>query len=233
MTRELPILFNGEMVRAILRGAKVETRRPVKPRDETSRDWFDTIKYRTAYHEGGGAGDGSVLRGHIEALIQDYSPLGSPGDLLYVRETWAPTGINVIGEEVRYSGSVAALDVDSVHRIVYAADSSGESMDADGPWRPSIHMPKRAARIWLRVVEVRVERVQEITEPGARDEGIACVPGGYKWGLPGDQKYNAPTHAFRALWDSIYTAQGLGWDLNPWVWVCRFEVVSTTGRPTS
>ena len=199
MSRELPILFNGEMVRAILDGRKIETRRPVKPQPLMGHE---TPVIHPPPHDGGWYYPGTPNR---------PVPFGSPGDLLYVRETW---------------------DSMSFYRADYP---SGKHPMSDGKWRPSIHMPKRAARIWLRVLEVRVERVREITEVGARNEGIACVPGGYTWGLPGDMKHNAPTHAFRKLWDSIYgdgtVSSPLAWDLNPWVWVCRFEVVSTTGSP--
>ena len=181
MSRELPILFNGEMVRAILDGRKVETRRPVK---------------------------------HVPALGQPevwcpdvgrFSPFGDVGTLLYVRETFHP----------------------DEHDWAYRVDWPAGHPDVDS-WRPSIHMPKRAARIWLRVLEVRVERVHEITEEGARREGM-------QWGRL-DMTTSPPTESqrrriFSQTWDSIYAAQDLGWDLNPWVWVCRFEVVSTTGRP--
>lgn len=124
-------------------------------------------------------------------------PYGQPGDLLYVRETFCR-----VGDSVWYR-------------------ASGE--DPPGlTWTPSIHMPKAAARIWLRVTEVRVERVQDITEEGAKAEGVR----GCSWsGVP---SWREP---FANLWGRINAKRGFGWDANPWVWVVAFEVVSTTGRP--
>jgi hypothetical protein len=110
--------------------------------------------------------------------------------------------------------------------VFYRTDKLPVGWKWNGKWNPSIHMPKRFARIWLQVEDVRVERVQEITGYGAREEGVeldetrrhwySCVPS-YK-------------ESFQTLWDSIYAARGFGWERNPWVWVVTFCVVSMTGR---
>ena len=134
-----PILFNTEMVRAILDGTKTVTRRVVKPQPTeqeenpqkvTSGNWYFDIPDR---HFGG-----------IRACVGPYRPPYRPGDILYVRETWA----------------VWSRTEGTAPEIHYKAD--GEVLP-DVKWRPSIHMPREAARIFLRVTDVRVERLQEIT----------------------------------------------------------------------
>lgn len=117
----------------------------------------------------------------------------SVGDILWVRETWAK-------DDTYY----------------YKADGSCGSRC--GKWKPSIHMPKEAARIWLEVTDVRVERLQEITEEDARAEGA----------LPTREErgYNCCRDEFITLWDSINSKRGYGWDTNPWVWVIEFERIA-------
>jgi len=113
-------------------------------------------------------------------------PYGKPGDLLWVRETWRP---------------------EQDGEISFKADFS-----CDGPWKPSIHMPKKCARIWLKVTGVRVERLQDISELDAGKEGIYCAE-------PGECFVE-----FICLWDKK-AKRGYGWYQNPWVWVVEFERV--------
>lgn len=123
------------------------------------------------------------------------------GDVLWVRETWAK-------DDTYY----------------YKAD--GSCGDRCGKWKPSIHMPKEAARIWLEVTDVRVERLQEITEEAARAEGITRVEDG-KWESEFRLGwFDRPIKAFRALWDSLNAKRGYGWETNPWVWVIEFERIA-------
>lgn len=211
--RELPIRFSGPEVRAILDGRKVETRRPVRPQPprmaRVPRVWVD----------------GWTVAGH-----EYHCPYGEPGDLLYVRETWASAAAvddlspRQIGEQALDAGYLHPwapvwydADGEYNHATVLAWDP--DVWGGRGKLRPSIHMPKWAARIWLRVTEVRVERVRDITVPAITSEGV-------RWGSDDD-----PTHLFSELWDAIYAGRSLGWADNPWVWVIRYEVVSTTGRP--
>jgi hypothetical protein len=136
-------------------------------------------------------------------------PYGVVGDRLYVRETWKPT-----------KSYVSCLSY-----IRYLADDSrravGHSLGGSGidKWRPSIHMPKWASRIWLEITDIRVERVQDITYSNMKAEG--CIPdnvcGGYVDKLR--ERYWKP------LWDSINAKKGYGWQINPWVWVISFKVL--------
>ena len=212
--RELPMLLNGEMVRATIAGTKTQTRRPVKApvlQGHPEYLWkihcedgiwhFDTTNYPRV------AG-GFTLR----------NPLGVPGDLLYVRETWLKQpdpDPELGGFEIRYRAT------DSVDAEMY------------GGWRPSIHMPKWAARLWVRNTGVRVERIQDITEEDAEAEGIYNANECHEWWCDGvgfhpDQPCHcgdsSPTEVFAKLWDSIYAKRGMGWDANPWVWVTEYEV---------
>lgn len=215
MMRELPILFTGEMVRAILEGRKTMTRRlvPVErygirnvagclddPNDPSN--WGVETDHGWCLLESDGASDSYAL----PCLY------GDPGDWLYVRETWRLGGGNP-GAECR----------GDVH---YRADPDE---CAGGPWRPSIHMPRWAARIWLEVTGVRVERVQDITQDDARAEGAIDMGG--VWGALSDKGRAGPRGAFEALWNSINAKRGYGWDVNPWVWVVEFRVLSANGKP--
>jgi hypothetical protein len=212
--RELPILFNGDMVRAILDRRKTETRRPVKPQPVAPsmplRDF--TVEPAPVECDGSWAWrwEQDYPDGWDMAHTPIRSPLGSPGDMLYVRETWADIG----------TPAQRAMCYRASHEALFQIPVK---------WRPSIHMPKRAARIWLRVEEVSVMRVQDIAmDPSAIErEGLSLdVPGAHL--EPGIPDY---TRSFRMLWDSIYAAKGYGWDTDCWVWSVRFSVVSTTGRP--
>ena len=188
-----PILFNTEMVRAILDGRKTQTRRIVKPQPKKMAvPLFSNFLVRAGICYGCKA-----------------KPAYRPGDILYVRETWAK-----ISDWATVDPSVGIPD-----GFIYRAEwPDGE----DGPkWRPSIHMPKEAARIFLRVTDVRVERLQDITAKDAQAEGCDglqhCNP------LLGcaETIYN-----FKRIWDSTIKPADrdcYGWAANPWVWVYTFE----------
>lgn len=182
MSRVLPILFNTEMVQAILDGGKTVTRRVIK-RDITNKCDVDTDGTLLCYEDEYGD--------HIlpEKLCQ-YQP----GDILYVRETWSP----VFVKPKRYLYKVGC----------------DEANNLPIKWKPSIHMPKEAARIWLKVTDVRVERLQDIMKdaPGPNNQ---IVKEGCKYGCD-----------FIALWESTIKKSErdlYGWDANPWVWVIEFE----------
>ena len=141
-------------------------------------------------------------------VIDRACPLGQPGDRIYVRETWQVAGGN--------SG------------IWYAATDS-KTDEGNSPvtnWRPSIHMPKDLARIWLEVTGVRVERLQDISEADALAEGarfeLASI----------DSVRIGATASFLSGFRNIWESTGGDWDANPWVWAIDFKVLSTTGRPT-
>ena len=196
-----PILFNTEMVRAILDGKKSCTRRLVKPQPQ---GYFEVNEnpvyiYDTDWNQG------------------KITPPYQPGDILYVRETWHKYIKRVgKGESCRFAEFYG-----------YRA-SVANSEDADEPWRPSIHMPKEAARIWLKVTDVRVERLQECGKGWCLDiekEGIVTPQDPILY-INDDAFHKALREEFQKLWDSTIKKSDLaryGWNANPWVWVIEFE----------
>ncbi|MED8000908.1 hypothetical protein [Pseudomonas aeruginosa] len=216
--RERPILFNDQMVRAILEGRKTVTRRVVK----------DTGFYAidAAIH-----GNDVALR-EREAL-STRCPFGQPGDRLWVRETWGvisntwdESGNMVDWTPDRPATPIRELPFGSGYysgHAIYAADGPMEwAGDDDGvgeprsAWKPSIHMPRAISRILLEITAVRVERLQDITEDQAIAEGIDTHPMGFY----GNGCITAGG-AFLELWESI---NGDGrWAANPWVWVVEFR----------
>lgn len=195
-----PILFNTEMVRAILDGRKTCTRRVVKP----------TPKYFEVNENPVYIYDAEPAMGRI------YPPC-QPGDVLYVRETW---GI--------YTKSW--LDADYfMYKADYPANAATythqDGTICDLPrWRPSIHMPKEAARIWLKVTDVKVERLQEINEDEAKAEG-ANWKNGKNVGVEEKMRRTA-VERFSEIWDSTIKKSDLdryGWQANPLVWAISFE----------
>lgn len=204
-----PILFNTEMVKAILSGRKTETRRVIKPQPDNNPLW------RTREF-------GRNFGGHIAIVdpdgVQHNCPYGAVGDELYVRETFAPLS----AVRTQDPGSTALRDgafykTDYDYKYALNHDDGTEFKG----WKPSIHMPKKFSRITLKIKEIRVERVQEITEAGAEAEGIDVDI----VDVNGFKVSGTWTDSFHLLWNSINLKRGFGWDSNPWVWVVRFEVV--------
>ena len=139
-------------------------------------------------------------------------PYGAPGDRLWVRETWAWSGDREIPEAERIARG----------EIWYAADGDR------GPairWRPSIHMPRWAARLTLEVTGVRVERLQDISATDCRAEGIPHFREFVVFGADAEQRREMYAAEYRRLWDSLNAPRGYGWDVNPWVWVVEFRKV--------
>ena len=229
MKTEMPILFNGTMVRAILSGAKTVTRRPVVPMAGKQRQWLTpallTQSPRLTMCRLSEA-DGGDLGAQMEhpkggPLGWVRCPLGAPGDRLWVRETWCPGDYWTSGvvhdppEDIRYAADNGAISYATGRPLrIDTSDWSDPKR-----WRPSIHMPRWASRLSLDVVSVGVERVQDITEDDARREGIEPVNGG--WGLAGESwSCGSARGAFQTLWDLI---GGDGaWRENPWVWRVEF-----------
>ena len=157
--------------------------------------------------------------------------MGKPGDRIYVRETWQGPLLSNKEWEDHYFSDEEALPrrFETPAYCQYAADGGPPpeftTMDDEtvARWKPSIHMPKWAARIWLEITGVRVERLQQITEADCIAEG---APGGH--GSIPNYPYSAtPLEQFRHIWEST----GGDWAANPWVWVIDFKTISTTGRP--
>lgn len=202
-----PILFNTEMVRAILDGRKTCTRRLVKPQPKSKLCYTfagsdsDTWGYpnRTAHEIWG---EEFKLPNDIteEELSKRWNPPYHTDDILYVRETWCGLPVNEAGHM-------------RGHTIYYyKADGELRPKGWRGTWHPSIHMPKEASRIWLKVTDVRVERLQDMTDDDAEAEG--CFD------------YTSTALGFFDVWDSTIKKSDLdryGWNANPWVWVIKFE----------
>lgn len=196
-----PILFNTEMVRANLDGRKSCTRRLVKGFVPDDAIWGYTAFTPKGYI----SCRGTFADGYGEKFFKLPYQIG---DILYVRETWSK----------------------GLERYIYRADySDTEKFYRNGKeieikWKPSIHMPKEAARIWLKVTDVRVERLQEITEDGAKAEG-ANFKNGKNVGF--EEKMNRTAiERFAEIWNSTIKKADLdryGWDASPWVWVIEFE----------
>lgn len=196
-----PILFNSEMVRAILDGRKDATRRIVKGFIPDDAVWGYTAFTPKGYI----SCRGTFADGYGEKFFK--LPC-EPGDILYVRETWKK-----------------ALN----GYYYYEAWQRNDIADVT-KWKPSTRMPKEAARIWLKVTNVRVERLQEITDEQAKREGIQYdeCPTGFTWKQETDMHncYTTPIGAMQALWNSTIKKSdldGYGWDANPWVWTIEFE----------
>ena len=192
-----PALFNTDMVRAILEGRKTVTRRAVKHQPSSS---YELV--RGMYRDGNGR---LCAVFHSSEDIKSVYPNYDRGDILWVRETW---NCLPIPEPLRGTNKT----------YWYKADGA----EPGDKWRPSIHMPREAARIFLRVTDVRVERLQEITEEGAEAEGCR------KWCEGSALEVPARSY-FCNLWDSTIKPKDLsayGWEANPWVWVIEFERIS-------
>jgi len=221
--RERPILFSGEMVRAILDGRKTVTRRPVKPlppKDNGTARVIFVVESSSAKRAGGfileelfEGGSRFTERGRSRELWWGRCPLGSPGDRLWVRETWGT--IDNGPDDYPYIIWRADRAVDWQDGLRRSGDIHYVASDTEPEkWRPSIHMPRWASRILLEVTSVRAERLQDITEEDATAEGVE----------PFKQGSHPYTLAFAVAWDSIYGPKELGW--NPWVWRVEFRVVT-------
>ncbi|MBO5060259.1 MAG: hypothetical protein J6C82_05030 [Clostridia bacterium] len=186
-----PILFNTEMVRAILLGRKTQTRRIVKQNTETILN--------SPYHK-----EHSQVP-DAQLILKLCQPLYETGNILYVRETWSKSNAGTY--------LYRAFPFDAPEEEDVAMKSLGYK------WHPSIHMPKKAARIFLRITAVRTERLQEITIEDIENEGIICP-------TKRDGEIIDYIADFARLWDDTIGVKGFdkyGWNADPWVWVYEFE----------
>jgi len=188
--KERPILFNGAMVRAILSGAKTQTRRNVKPQPSFLGAMDDPTQPFVTRAPGL----------HVPILC----PFGQPGDRLWVRER-------------------AAFYWGGWHYFADGASEWGPDVSPRTFSRPSIHMPREACRLVLEITDVRVERLQTISEADAIAEGLTQTDSG-SW-LPGPCDH--PEWAFHQLWDQVYGESA--WDSDPWVWVIEFKRLEVAG----
>lgn len=206
---ERPILFSGEMVRAILAGRKTQTRRVVRIPERPG-----LVAHPEDAFPDPGLGGGGYLHVPYTSATDRYThrvwyPYGI-GTRLWVRETWATWP----------EGEIRIRHTDTLYR-------ADEPRTAVQRWRPSIHMPRWASRITLEVTAVRVERLQDITEDDARAEGVTQTDGRWWDGAPHAVKGTPralPTarEAYADLWDAI-NGKRAPWSSNPWVWVVSFR----------
>ena len=202
-----PILFSGAMVRALFAGTKTQTRRVIKMLDGSLCEDEDIPAYE----------------GTRVPYVMDFSktfprwqqrdcPYGAPGDSLWVREKWKCEELPENGlDGVRYAADNSFIEIENTRE---ASELWGEANRPGGKWRPSIFMPHWASRIALVIVDVRVERVQEVRDCDAVDEGIKFEQyAGLNW----------HREEFRKLWDSINAKRGCGWEVNPYCWCLTFK----------
>ncbi|MGX5635345.1 hypothetical protein ACWKV8_03055 [Brevundimonas diminuta ATCC 11568] len=244
--KERPILFSGPMVRALLDARKTQTRRVVKPMP----NWAE--KFPICKPEGMAAGhqiwwwDGQ----HDCVGVAQDCPYGQPGDRLWVRESGLEQMRAPLFKLFAHDAGPNTFWTDSDGGR-YGASYSGavgrEGLLRSGGWkvRPSIHMPRWACRLLLEITDVRVERLQAISEADAASEGVRRIGEEYPsfadpgsawhkgpnlWTVDmGAGSFNAPTAAetFQMLWEHINGAGS--WDANPWVWAVSFRVVDQWG----
>lgn len=232
--KERPILFSAPMVRAVLDGRKTVTRRPVKglKTDNPVTTAADATPMTCCWDYGG-----PVIR----------CPYGQPGDRLWVRETWYCDHSEVMRGPYLKPDDLDIGEARADGTLVYSADGL-TPYEADQPvWKPSIHMPRWACRILLEITDVRVERLQDISEAQAQAEGIIPVPKTTEdshqfwrnYHLSGDGTFcvRTPKESFKSLWchvaggsfpkgEAAYKASPHSWDANPWVWVVEFKRVT-------
>jgi hypothetical protein len=203
--KERPILFSGEMVRAILEGRKTMTRRVVKDPICTNKE---------IYGEDGG------LTWYGNFGLRKPCKFGAVGDRLWVKETFCQPTF----EEKCFYRADMPIHID---RKESGLNEDIDFVDSDFKWKPSIFMPRWASRITLEIVSVRVERLQDITEKDAKEEGIKQVTCGldetcFEYAR-NENAYSTAKQAFEALWKKINGAES--WVANPWVWVIEFKKV--------
>lgn len=224
---ERPIIFSAEMVRAILDGRKTQTRRVMKV--QPYPDSIVTVEHyhQTVIDRHGDMQPGPEIFGAHwdDGEFGCRCPYGAPGDTLWVRETCWAESFGQGGDGVRYAADHAWRIIENTQEASeawcklaqYGGDAALDNQTNIGMRVPSIHMPRWASRITLRITAVRVERLQDISEDDARAEGW---PGPItETGFP----IASPLAWFANVWTSI---NGPGaWEANPWVWVVAFERV--------
>lgn len=206
--KEHPILFSAPMVQAILEGRKTQTRRAMKKQpniDPQTGDWLST------YSDGGQ--EVHPIETWIGVQVKLHCPFGRIGDRLWARETWKHKGHNFpVG-----------------HPYEYRATAEQDLTPPDGPWKPSIFMPRAASRITLEITDIRCERLNDISEADAIAEGIEPVvgqDGETYYGNYGKEDIGhllPPVESYRSLWQSINGPES--WEANPLVWVITFKRV--------
>lgn len=220
--RVVPMIFNADMVKALMAGDKVVTRRPVSPNPEASGlgyDWWPSKKLSSMVQVSGFEEiDCDFKRDMTKEMVRDACPTANVGDLIYVRETFR------LFSNSDECGCSDHCSCPPTGTPIYLA-TSGD--DSESKWTPSIHMPRSLSRLTLKVTDVRIERAQDITEEQCWKEGIEHTIGTFDiYQLSEMAKtfggtFEDAKSSFACLWDSIYK----DWYQNPYVWVIEFEVI--------
>jgi hypothetical protein len=210
---ERPILYQTEMIQANLNDLKTQTRREIKnyPKGDQALDLGELYKHNPEY-------------------FYKISPYGRPSDLLWARETF---GRPALDEDL--------TSVSFLYKADYIEPDWVKGALSSDHWKPYIHMPKAASRIWSMVEDVRVERLHDISKEDAIAEGVGrwvetrmkSQPTHYKVYTDEDPEalYTSdPIDSYRTLWISINGQES--WDANPWLWVIKYRILSKTGRPS-
>ncbi len=237
-----PILFSAPMVRALLAGTKTQTRRALKngwqpmlnaPHDLV-RTWFappeiPTLGIPNQWAESGIYAVKHGTRGYNRFLgMAPYRP----GDRLWVKETWNVFAFSQDGEcawpcsKIPTATEMAEMEelaVRGVPKVIYRESDRAREWFKDQPWRVSIHMPRWASRLTLLVTDVRVQRLQDISEADAMAEGIVAAQEGYALTRAGECWGPTAAKAYFHLWNSINGPDA--WDENPWCCAVSFQVV--------
>ncbi len=212
--KERPIIFSDDSVRAILEGRKTQTRRVIKIPEGIA------AKYEYKGDDGGNEllpkQSGHYWMNGYAMWRPKLCPYGKVGDRLWVRETFA------------YMQNLeACARAGEPCEIAYKADQPKEVSDEDLRevffWKPSIFMPKWAARTWLEITNIRVERLCEISEEDAKAEGV--TPENLMTDYDDATDYQRYKYSFKNYWDSLNAKRGFGWETNNWVWVIEFQKV--------
>lgn len=198
--RERPILFSGEMVRAILEGCKTQTRRVIKPREIERMEYKERLTWTFNLPK-----------------FTKHCPYGSDGSRLWVRETWAPLSPDEYWRPIEQCNIEYRADTPHAKYPGEWPEEEARGNDEAPKWRPSIFMPRWASRITLEITNVRVQRLFDISQEDAQAEGVSI------------EATRTLTHvgAFAITWDAINKKRGYGWEggTNPWVWVITFKQV--------
>ena len=208
---ERGMIFNAEMVRAILDGRKTQTRRPVR---------FPVLDKNLGCELAG-----NELAGELSAGNYLNSAFGKPGDRIWVRETFRVHSRATDVATLVYKASVRNSWTEQTHRVPVSVCNKPAMPEK---WTPSLHVPRWASRILLEITGVRVERLNAISEENAASEGVAQFRGGFwKHYQPGWTQHQLSARgSFVTLWKSIYDEES--WQSNPWVWVIEFKRCGST-----
>ena len=223
---EKPILFSTEMVNAILQGKKTQTRRIINPQPFIGRNENGTydFEYKKGEKYISGQNVDWISINDPFLGLGSYCPFGYPGDELWVKETFKPVSHGEWGWIIKYKQDNSTQEIERLfpHENDDKEISWGEKIAEEFHlketinWRPSIFMPRNASRIQLKIIDIRIEHLQWITDEDALFEGCLTDQNIF---TEGELK-----ESFHQLWDSINIDRGYGWDKNPWVWVIDFEV---------